>query len=645
MSVAQPEFVIARQSVVGMEGMWVKMFDPPTASPATPDRLLPTNPVPEVMAAAGLLNPPSIPHTQERDLLHGLKLRTWDNLKELVFFTIREGGNPLADGTYPAETIRMPRGVVFHAKLKGHGPPPHTIHWHGIEPTPINDGVGHCSMEIGDYTYQFQPNFIGSYFAHCHRNTPQHFEFGLFGLLLIEPPDAYFATQVNPAIPIGHCRDGKRRIAANLDNIRAPDGTLVPNPFPGFNNNPIDAPDPWTGDPRLKFLTDPHAQTVPYDVESLLVPDDRDSVWSDLAPNAFATFPVHGNRPGIDDKFHENAGGRGFFAFNQYNPDYFFVTGVPVPAPAGGTGTIPAGIVVPPGLNSGVAGSQVSIEAKVGDTILVRPLDAAYSEVDLTFPVDVVIIAWDGRALGVPPYGQYNHPYVVPANTPTRVGVARRCDVLIKATAPISSFATVRFIDQRGGRGPDTAQRVLFTARIPFNIRAAPAGAISGTLTNETGAPLAGVTVGMTGAAIKETVTDTAGNYSFTALATGNYVLTPAMAGFAFNPVSRAVTVAGAGVTGVNFARTAAAGAFSISGSLRNQRTGVGIPNVEVILDGPAFTTAITDSLGNFSFTGLANGRYTVEAFHPSFRFRPNRRRATVRGASVTALLFEGRPL
>ena len=94
---------------------------------------------------------------------------------------IGDPANPSASGgTYPGPTLRMPRSVLFHAETSGKGPPPHTIHWHGIEPTPLNDGVGHCSMELGHYTYQWQPNFMGFYFAHCHRNTMQHFEYGLY---------------------------------------------------------------------------------------------------------------------------------------------------------------------------------------------------------------------------------------------------------------------------------------------------------------------------------------------------------------------------------------------------------------------------------------------------------------------------------
>jgi hypothetical protein len=467
MSVAIPAHTITRWSVVGMEGMFAKMFDPPTASPATPDLVIATNPVPEVMVAAGYQTPPLDPlkaKTVQRDLLHGLQIPTWDGAKNIIFFTFADADNPAAiNGTYPAATIRVPRGAIYHCETSGKGPPPHTIHWHGIEPTPINDGVGHCSMEIGGYIYQWQPNFIGTYFYHCHRNTMQHFEFGLFGMLLIEVPDAYFATQWDLTIPIGCGRDRKRRTAANL--------TAFPQ-FPNFIGGDIRDPDPEANNPNLppslKFATNPHAMTVAYDVEALWVLDDRDSNWSDLGSNARATYPKQGNAPGIDDRFDQNPGSQGFFAFNDFHADYWFVTGVPVPAHKGETAAIPANLIVPPELNSGISGQQVSINAKVNETILLRCLDAAYNSVEISFPVDVVIIAWDGRALGVPPYG-FNEAYKVPANTSFRISTARRFDALIRAKVPIDSFATIKFINTRG----ETIigmEEVVCTAQIPIKI-------------------------------------------------------------------------------------------------------------------------------------------------------------------------------
>ncbi|MBI4321635.1 MAG: carboxypeptidase regulatory-like domain-containing protein, partial [Chloroflexi bacterium] len=314
-------------------------------------------------------------------------------------------------------------------------------------------------------------------------------------------------------------------------------------------SSPIDAPDPLG-----QYLSHPHAMTVPYDVEALWVPDDRDSVWSDLAPNARATYPAYGTIPGVNDNFHGNAGApigaSAFFAFNDFNADYWFVTGVPVPAGRGGTGTIAAEVVVPPALNSGVWGMQVPINARVGQTILLRCLDAAYNSLAITFPVDIIIIAWDGRALGVPPYGSYNHAYRVPAGTPINISTARRFDALIRATRPINSFATVQFIDTRG-QVPGLPETVLVTARVPINITAVPF-MLTGTLTNQFGQPLTGVTVNLTGAVTTTTVTDARGEYVFVGLPNGNYTVTPIIAGTSA-PGSRNVTIGGGNVNSQDF--------------------------------------------------------------------------------------------
>lgn len=555
MSFTNPVFgVIPRQSVSGMEAMFIKMWDPPNESPITPDLLVPTNPVPEVMAAAGFQNAPSTPHTVVRALMHGRTIQAWDG-KNLQFFLFQDADNPATGGgNFPAATIRVPQGAIFHANTQGAGPPPHTIHWHGIEPTPINDGVGHCSMEIGQYTYQFQPNHIGTYFYHCHRNTVQHFEFGLWGGLLIVPMDAYFATQQNPAIPIGACRDGRFRIQADLTRVLLPDGSTEDwsARFPGFNSNLITAPDPLR-----QFLTDPHAMTVPYDVGALWAFDDRDSAWSDLAPDARITYPQQGPNPGIDDNFHGNAGGdsspANFFAFNDFNADYWFVTGVSVPGPRLGTGTIPAGIVIPPALDSGQSGTQVSINARVGQTILIQVINAAYNTSEVTMPVDVLIIGADGRGLGITPFRQYSQPFVLPANTPIRLSVARRADIICKATSPINDFATIDFFDTRS-EDPFSPGNRLFTALIPFNITATSSGAftVSGSVFNSlSGAAIPGVTVILTGEGVYQpAVTDAAGNYSFTGLANDRYTVIPFLSGLTFSPREIQVTVNGANETG-----------------------------------------------------------------------------------------------
>ncbi|MBI5741784.1 MAG: multicopper oxidase domain-containing protein [Nitrospirae bacterium] len=365
--------------------------------------------------------------------------------------------------SWPAATIRVPRGVIFHGATQAQGPPPHTIHWHGIEPTPMNDGVGHCSMELGTYTYQWQPNFIGTYFYHCHRNTVQHFEFGLYGMLLIEPPDAF-----DPTIPI--IAGGPPKNPAGYPRRTAANTSAFPQ-FPGFV--PGDATF-GVGNAADTGVGNPHAFTIPYDVEALWVLDDRDSVWSDLASNAKAFYPGGANtadgpnglvipvQPSIDDQFPD-----GFF--HDFNADYWFVTGVPVPAAKGGEASIGATGLIPNTHNSGVTGMQIAINADLNQTILVRCLDAAYNSVRITFPIDAVIIAFDGRALGVPPFAKYNHAFLLPANTPIQLSTARRFDALLRRSTPFDGAATVEFIDTRGEKVTG-AERRLMTAKIPIKI-------------------------------------------------------------------------------------------------------------------------------------------------------------------------------
>ena len=679
MSFENPAHQIPRQSVVGMEGLWAKMFDPPTYSPSTPELMAPTNPVPEVMALAGFQDTPSIPHTVQRDLLHGEKIPTWDGAVEMDFMLIRDADNPLAAGTFPGPIVRVPRGVIYHAETQGHGPPPHTIHWHGIEPTPMNDGVGHCSMEIGEYIYQWQPNFIGFYFYHCHRNTVQHFEFGLYSALFVETPDAYFASlnadgTLNTAIPIGAGRDGLRRIATNLSLLRGPtdpgdpssytagsghgfEGPLVFATqedvlveFPGFNSNPITAPDPEADNPEmpahLKFLVDPHAMTVPFDVEVFWNPDDRDSVWSEEAPNARATYPRHGDIPGVNDNFAGNAGGGvgpdDFFAFNDFRPDYFYITGVPVPAHIGETGTLAPGSTIPGFLNGGIVGTQIAVQAQVGQTILLRALNAAYVCVTYTLPVDAIIIAWDGRSLGVPPYGECNHPYLVPAGTPIHASVARRFDALIKSDVEFHGFATIDFVDTRA-QVPGDPPSVLVTAQIPFDIGPVPpvgeTYSVTGTIEDDMGAPMEGIQVTVSphslgGSGMQIVVTDAAGVFTASGLNNGMYQILPHAEGLAFTPMQIDVSINGADITDLNFVAGMAALGYRIRGTITDDQ-GVEMEGVQVVVvprsvGASPRQAVLTDNNGRYEFINLMMGDYRITPVLAGYAFTPERLEVTV---------------
>ena len=74
---------------------------------------------------------------------------------------------------------------------------------------------------------------------------------------------------------------------------------------------------------------------------------------------------------------------------------------------------------------------------------------------------------------------------------------------------------------------------------------------IAGTISPAAGG--SGTTVALSGATSASTTTDSAGNYTFTGLANGTYVVTPSHTGYTFTPSTQSVTVNGANVTAVNF--------------------------------------------------------------------------------------------
>jgi hypothetical protein len=89
--------------------------------------------------------------------------------------------------------------------------------------------------------------------------------------------------------------------------------------------------------------------------------------------------------------------------------------------------------------------------ARVGQTLLVRLLNASYAIQEYRIGADVTVIAEDGRAFGVPPYGQYSEPFVIPANTPFQTTSAMRYELLLTPTAPGAIPFQVDYWDWQAG--------------------------------------------------------------------------------------------------------------------------------------------------------------------------------------------------
>src|SRR5467141_1490918 len=76
---------------------------------------------------------------------------------------------------------------------------------------------------------------------------------------------------------------------------------------------------------------------------------------------------------------------------------------------------------------------------------------------------------------------------------------------------------------------------------------------------------------------------------------------------------------------------------FSLSGTISPAAGGSG---ATLTLSGAASTTTTADSLGNYIFSGLPNGTYTVAPSHAGFTFIPSSQSMVVSGTNVTGVNF-----
>ena len=104
-------------------------------------------------------------------------------------------------------------------------------------------------------------------------------------------------------------------------------------------------------------------------------------------------------------------------------------------------------------------------------------------------------------------------------------------------------FALLNFLSGCGGGSSYSTQSVNPTTYI-----------LSGTISPSSGG--SGATLTLSGRAAGSTTADGAGNYSFTGLTNGTYVVTPTRSGYSFNPSDQTVTINSGNATGVDFSAT-----------------------------------------------------------------------------------------
>ncbi len=142
---------------------------------------------------------------------------------------------------------------------------------------------------------------------------------------------------------------------------------------------------------------------------------------------------------------------------------------------------------------------------------------------------------------------------------------------------------------------------------------------ISGSVTNASGAALSGIAIAAGGVS---TTSSSTGAYTLGGLAGGSYTVTPSSANYTFTPSSRAVSIAGASVTGQNFVgNTVTTSTYAITGMIT--AGGTALSGVTMSYSGASSGSATSDTSGNYSLNSLAAGSYTLTPAKSGYAFTP----------------------
>jgi FtsP/CotA-like multicopper oxidase with cupredoxin domain len=98
------------------------------------------------------------------------------------------------NGTAPGPELRVRAGQLVEVVLRNADVAEGvTLHWHGLDVPNAEDGVAGVTQDAvppgGEHIYRFRPQQIGTYWYHSHQDSSRTVHRGLYGALVVEPPD------------------------------------------------------------------------------------------------------------------------------------------------------------------------------------------------------------------------------------------------------------------------------------------------------------------------------------------------------------------------------------------------------------------------------------------------------------------------
>jgi FtsP/CotA-like multicopper oxidase with cupredoxin domain len=116
----------------------------------------------------------------------GIQVPTW------FFSPLQSFKGFMGDREVPSVHIEPIEGQRIDLEFTNTSGMEHTIHLHGLDVDQRHDGVPQTSFALQtgqSFTYKFTAPHAGTYMYHCHVDTVIHFAKGMYGAVIVRPPD------------------------------------------------------------------------------------------------------------------------------------------------------------------------------------------------------------------------------------------------------------------------------------------------------------------------------------------------------------------------------------------------------------------------------------------------------------------------
>jgi FtsP/CotA-like multicopper oxidase with cupredoxin domain len=111
------------------------------------------------------------------------------------------------NGTLPGPEVHVREGDLLRVTLVNRLPESTTIHWHGVPVPNGMDGVPGVTAPVvppgGTFTYEFLAPSPGTYWYHPHHDSAAQIARGLYGLLIVDPPDGSRTWDLEVPLVVG----------------------------------------------------------------------------------------------------------------------------------------------------------------------------------------------------------------------------------------------------------------------------------------------------------------------------------------------------------------------------------------------------------------------------------------------------------